>query len=292
MVATIYTALLGGLASIIAAQTVDIFLPEYGRYQDTLVAQSNAGVTTYLVGCGPQTVTTESCLAHPTGVGRDNSPQLCTGGQPYNTYTVDSCVLTAGATLLEGPSTIVFIAGGSDGFSVECSAAGTISAVCTHTFTDLQSKNVMIDTLTGSDYSFYHVPLTTGLTANGALPTLQPGKEANTTSAAPSTSSAASPSASSPITSTPTSSAGNSSSGGSQSDNNSLGSSSGTVTGSGSFTFGSGVPSNTTIPAFNGSSSATVTSPVATVTDSGAASLSQWIMGVGVAVVVAVVATM
>lgn len=89
----------------------------------------NAGVTTYLIGCGPQTVGTTYCVDYRTGVARDDSPPLCTGSEPYNTNTEDSCVLTAGATLLEGPSTIVFIAPGDDGYSADCSAAGTVSAV-------------------------------------------------------------------------------------------------------------------------------------------------------------------
>lgn len=40
MVSATYTALFGTLVTAIAAQSVDIFLPEYGRYQDSLVAQS------------------------------------------------------------------------------------------------------------------------------------------------------------------------------------------------------------------------------------------------------------
>lgn len=40
MVATTGTALLAALASVVAAQTVDIYLPEYGRYEDLLVAES------------------------------------------------------------------------------------------------------------------------------------------------------------------------------------------------------------------------------------------------------------
>lgn len=40
MIAATSTVLLGTLASVVTAQTVDIFLPEYGRYSDSLVAQS------------------------------------------------------------------------------------------------------------------------------------------------------------------------------------------------------------------------------------------------------------
>ena len=47
MVATTRTALFGTLASLVAAQTVDIFLPEYGRYQDLLVAQNVGEVWTF-----------------------------------------------------------------------------------------------------------------------------------------------------------------------------------------------------------------------------------------------------
>ncbi|RDW79395.1 hypothetical protein BP6252_04033 [Coleophoma cylindrospora] len=292
MVVTIHAALLGALTSIVAAQTVDIFLPEYGRYQDSLVAESvgeSAGVTTYLVGCGPQTVTSEYCRSEATGVARDDSPPLCTGSLPYNTYTQDSCVLTAGATLLEGPSTIVFIDAGNDGYSVHCSAAGTVSAVCTQTFTDLafQTNEVFVDTITGSQYSFYHVPLTTGLTANGPLPTLQAGVQASTTSAAPSTSSSASPSP------TPTESFTTSSTTTTLSAITTTVTSISTSTTSSSLISSShGAISNTTTPTAHGSSNTTSVPPVATVTGSGATALTQWIMGAAAAAVVAVAATL
>ncbi|KAL1859253.1 hypothetical protein Plec18167_007816 [Paecilomyces lecythidis] len=278
MIVSAPTVLLGTFASIVASQTVDIFLPGYGRYSDSLVAQNvgeDAGVTTYLIDCGPKNVYSLSCFERPTGVGRDGeSPPICTGDSSYNTYTRDSCVASS-ATLLEGPSTIVFINPADNNASVDCSVAGTVSALCTVNLQDLK----WVNTISGTDFSFYHVPLTTGLTASGPLPTLKAGGEASTSSTAPRTSFAtslapkATASTMAPTTLIITPSA-------------SLTSSSGLATSTSlSSSSHSTALQSTQQVATNTSNTATAT-PIVAETDSGATLLTQWVMGAAAAAVI------
>ncbi|KAJ9263155.1 hypothetical protein DTO195F2_3133 [Paecilomyces variotii] len=295
MIAATSTVLLGTLASVVTAQTVDIFLPEYGRYSDSLVAQSvgeNAGVTSYLIECGPQTVTSISCFAQPTGVGRDGeTPPICTGDSSYNTYTRGSCV-AAGATLLEGPSTIVFINPSDNGVSIDCSVAGTVSAVCTQTFSDLGHEKVWVDTISGEDFSFYHVPLTTGLAANGPLPTLNAGGQASTSSAPPVTSSSISlsPKITASMAAPSTTPSTTSSTTPSTTPSASTTSSNAAVASSSSFSPLNNTTSNATKPATNGSSNTTTVTPIATEAISGATALTLWVTGAAAAAVVAAAA--
>ncbi|GAD99506.1 hypothetical protein PVAR5_8221 [Paecilomyces variotii No. 5] len=283
MIASAPAILLGAIASVVAAQTVDIFLPEYGRYSDSLVAQNvgeDAGVTTYLIGCGPQELYSLPCFEHPTGVGRDGeTPPICTGDLSYNTYMKDSCVASS-ATLLEGPSTIVFINPSDNNIFIDCSVAGTESAICTMSNSELS----LVDTISGDQFSFYHVPLTTGLTANGPLPTLKAGGSISTSSTASRTSFATSLSPKATVSTVAPSTT-------------PIITPSASLTSSNHLTTSSNLSSSSHITALQSTTQATPSSsntatatPIATETDSGATALSRWMMGAAAAAVVAVAA--
>ncbi|RDW58588.1 hypothetical protein BP6252_13064 [Coleophoma cylindrospora] len=291
------TALIGTLASLVAAQSVDLFLPGFGAQGDTFVAQSvgqNAGVTSYLVGCASQSVYTVACI-HRSGPGRDGGLPNCDGAADYNTVTDESCGLTAGGTVLQGPSTLYFVAGGSNSFTQDCSADGRVSAVCTRTFTEYQTSRTFALTISGSEFTFVNVPLTTGvLTANGPLPTLTPAvAQASTTIAAPSTTSTTSPP---PVSITPTTTSSTTTITGSSTESQS--SSSSAEINSSSFTSSSSLnsttlaSSTTTTTAINRSSNATTAPSVPTVNTSGATGLTEWTIGAAAAAVFAIAATL
>lgn len=162
----------------------------------------------------------------------------------------------------------------------------------TQTFTDAAfGKNILYtDTVSGAQFSFYHVPLTTGLTANGPLPTLKAGGQVSTSSAAPSTSSAVTlpkATASTTVLSTTSSTIAQSST--STQPSSSTTPSSSVAASSGLFISSSSAISGTSTPAIKGSSSAVSITPIATETSSGARALTQW-MGAAAAAVVVVAA--
>ncbi|KAF7882623.1 uncharacterized protein EAF02_005986 [Botrytis sinoallii] len=301
MVATARTALLSSLVSIVAAQSVNLFIPEYG--QEDVVAQivgENAEATTYLIACAPAVYTTVACV-YRNGPGRDEGPPNCDGPASYNVVDLNRCFLTAGATVVEGPSTVVFIKPGDDSQTWNCAADGTVSAVCTHNY----RTNIYTDTMTGTDYTFIPVPLTTGLVANGVVPTsiIRPA-QASTTSILYSTSSSPSslPSSSTsihtisslptitPIATIRTSITTRTTSSIEQQSNSSSARSSSFGAGSVSSISGNNTATSTTVPAATGVSNTTSPTPIVSQISNGAPAFGWWKMGSAVVAVLAGIA--